>query len=172
MKPERRALSRLTLPLKVLADRFAFGALVILSLALLAVGKANVHLLEGVSMRISDALVPALQTLMQPVTANLLEQLVFSKPYFDPAGLIIALVDNVPVGFVHAGFGANVSRWPTSRSITAPALMPSLMFAIARLKRSTCSGCRESQSKNFSSRYRSAAGTPVVNVSSRRLNGR
>ena len=55
MNPERRTLSRLALPLKVLADRFAFGALVILSLALLAVGKANVHLLEGVSMRISDA---------------------------------------------------------------------------------------------------------------------
>jgi rod shape-determining protein MreC len=70
VNPERRTLSRLTLPLKVLADRFAFGGLVILSLALLAVGKANVHLLEGVSMRISDALVPALQTLMQPVTAS------------------------------------------------------------------------------------------------------
>jgi len=44
---------------------------------------------------------------MQPVTAALLEQLVFSKPYFDPAGLTVALRDNVPVGFVHAGFGAN-----------------------------------------------------------------
>lgn len=44
---------------------------------------------------------------MQPVSASLLEQLVFSKPYFDPAGLIVALVDNDPVGFVHAGFGAN-----------------------------------------------------------------
>ena len=44
---------------------------------------------------------------MQPVTATLLEQLVFSKPYFEPEGLIVALRDNVPVGFVHAGFGAN-----------------------------------------------------------------
>ena len=70
MNPERRTLSRLALPLKVLADRFAFGALVILSLALLAVGKANVHLLGGVSMHISDAMVPALETLMQPVTAS------------------------------------------------------------------------------------------------------
>lgn len=31
----------------------------------------------------------------------------FSKPYFDPAGLILALRDGVPVGFVHAGFGPN-----------------------------------------------------------------
>ncbi len=44
---------------------------------------------------------------MQPATAGILEQLVFSKPYFDPAGLIVALHDNVPVGFAHAGFGAN-----------------------------------------------------------------
>ena len=70
MNPERRTLSRLALPLKVLADRFAFGALVILSLALLAVGKVNIHLLEGVSTRINDALVPALGALMQPVSAS------------------------------------------------------------------------------------------------------
>jgi RimJ/RimL family protein N-acetyltransferase len=36
-----------------------------------------------------------------------LEQLVFSKPYFDPEGLIVALQDDVPVGFIHSGFGAN-----------------------------------------------------------------
>lgn len=44
---------------------------------------------------------------MQPATACVLEQLVFSKPYFDPAGLIVALRDNTPVGFAHAGFGPN-----------------------------------------------------------------
>ena len=44
---------------------------------------------------------------MQPAAAGLLEQLVLSKPYFDPAGLIVALHDNSPVGFAHAGFGAN-----------------------------------------------------------------
>jgi ribosomal protein S18 acetylase RimI-like enzyme len=36
-----------------------------------------------------------------------LEYFVFAKPYFDPAGLILALDDATPVGFVHAGFGAN-----------------------------------------------------------------
>lgn len=50
---------------------------------------------------------PPQRGLMQPVSAGLLDQLVFSKPYFDPNGLIVALADNVPVGFVHAGFGAN-----------------------------------------------------------------
>lgn len=44
---------------------------------------------------------------MQPMSALLLEQFVFSKPYFDPAGLIIATADREPVGFIHAGFGAN-----------------------------------------------------------------
>jgi ribosomal protein S18 acetylase RimI-like enzyme len=34
-----------------------------------------------------------------------LESYVFAKPYFDPAGLIVALDDGVPIGFAHAGFG-------------------------------------------------------------------
>jgi rod shape-determining protein MreC len=70
VKLERHSLSRLALPLKALADRFAFGGLVILSIALLAIGKANVHLLEGVSTSVGDALVPALGALMQPIDAS------------------------------------------------------------------------------------------------------
>jgi rod shape-determining protein MreC len=70
VKLEQHALSRLTLPLKALADRFAFGALVILSVALLVVGRANVHLLEGIGTRIGDALVPALAALMQPIDGS------------------------------------------------------------------------------------------------------
>lgn len=36
-----------------------------------------------------------------------LEEYVFAKPYFDPAGLVVALEDGVHVGFAHAGFGPN-----------------------------------------------------------------
>jgi ribosomal protein S18 acetylase RimI-like enzyme len=36
-----------------------------------------------------------------------LEYFTFAKPYFDPAGLILALADGNPVGFAHAGFGPN-----------------------------------------------------------------
>lgn len=36
-----------------------------------------------------------------------LDRLVFSKPYFDPCGITIAEEDGQPVGFVHAGFGAD-----------------------------------------------------------------
>jgi len=54
---------------------------------------------------------------MQPISPCILEHLVFSKPYFDPAGLILALKDNEPVGFVHAGFGANEEQTAISTDI-------------------------------------------------------
>lgn len=38
---------------------------------------------------------------------DILETVVFSQPYFDRQGLIIAEADDCPVGFVHAGFGPN-----------------------------------------------------------------
>jgi GNAT superfamily N-acetyltransferase len=44
---------------------------------------------------------------MQPMSAGLLEQFVFSKPYFDRDGLIVALHEGRRIGFVHAGFGPN-----------------------------------------------------------------
>jgi ribosomal protein S18 acetylase RimI-like enzyme len=39
-----------------------------------------------------------------PVTSAL-EEYLFAKPYFDPAGLVVALENGVHVGFAHAGFG-------------------------------------------------------------------
>jgi ribosomal protein S18 acetylase RimI-like enzyme len=38
-----------------------------------------------------------------------LERYLFAKPYFDPAGLIVALDDGRAVGFAHAGFGPDAS---------------------------------------------------------------
>jgi ribosomal protein S18 acetylase RimI-like enzyme len=46
---------------------------------------------------------------MQPVSPQLLELGVFSKPQFDPEGLILATRDGLPVGFVHGGFAPNES---------------------------------------------------------------
>jgi len=43
--------------------------------------------------------------LTQPISVQVLEELVFAKPYFDNRGLILAIDDETPVGFVHAGFG-------------------------------------------------------------------
>lgn len=48
---------------------------------------------------------PPQRGMLQPATATLLEHGVYSKMHFDPEGLIVAVVDNTPRGFVHAGFG-------------------------------------------------------------------
>ncbi len=41
------------------------------------------------------------------VTVEIFEQFVLSKPYFDPAGLIVAEDDGRLIGFAHAAFGAD-----------------------------------------------------------------
>jgi ribosomal protein S18 acetylase RimI-like enzyme len=48
-----------------------------------------------------------------------LEHYVFAKPYFDPAGLSLALDGSTPVGFAHAGFGATQdgSRLSTDKGV-------------------------------------------------------
>ena len=47
---------------------------------------------------------------MQPMTSALLEAGVFSKPYFDREGLIVAIDDGRVVGFAHAAFGPNADH--------------------------------------------------------------
>jgi ribosomal protein S18 acetylase RimI-like enzyme len=42
--------------------------------------------------------------------STLLEYFVLAKPYFDPAGLILASADKQPVGFALAGFGPSADR--------------------------------------------------------------
>ncbi len=44
------------------------------------------------------------------MSATLLENLVFWKPFFDREGLIVAVDGKRPVGFVHAGFGPNETK--------------------------------------------------------------
>jgi ribosomal protein S18 acetylase RimI-like enzyme len=43
----------------------------------------------------------------QPISPDLLEQVVFARLYFDCGGLVLACDDGRPVGFAHAGFGPN-----------------------------------------------------------------
>jgi ribosomal protein S18 acetylase RimI-like enzyme len=47
---------------------------------------------------------------MQPMTSALLEAAVFSKPYFDRAGLTVAMDGGRAVGFAHAAFGPNADQ--------------------------------------------------------------
>jgi GNAT superfamily N-acetyltransferase len=49
------------------------------------------------------------QGLLQSVSPDLFEQLVFAKLYFDYRGLLVAWDDGRPVGFAHAAFGANAA---------------------------------------------------------------
>lgn len=50
---------------------------------------------------------PATRGLAVRASLLALDDLVFSKPYFDRRGLILAHDDDRPIGFVHAGFGPN-----------------------------------------------------------------
>ena len=50
---------------------------------------------------------PAMPALLQPLSPYDLDRLVMGKPYFDGDGLIVAVDEGRPVGFVHAGFGPN-----------------------------------------------------------------
>jgi len=51
------------------------------------------------------------------VSAPLLEYAVFSKMHFDRQGFIVATRDDIPVGFVHAGFGPNEDGTTLDRSM-------------------------------------------------------
>ncbi|OHB68696.1 MAG: hypothetical protein A2V70_10320 [Planctomycetes bacterium RBG_13_63_9] len=48
--------------------------------------------------------------LTESVSADLFEQLIFAKLYFDYDGLIVAREDGRPVGFAHAAFGPNAAE--------------------------------------------------------------
>jgi len=50
---------------------------------------------------------PPQRGLVQPMTPAVLDQLVLSKPYFERQGLIVAVDDEQPVGFAHAGFACS-----------------------------------------------------------------
>ncbi len=49
---------------------------------------------------------PRQRGIAQGVTTKIMEDLVFSRPWFDPAGLVLGFRDQRLAGFVHAGFSA------------------------------------------------------------------
>jgi len=59
----------------------------------------------------------------EPLTPSLLEATVFCKPFFDPAGLIVALDDGQPIGFAHAGFAPNTDGSALDTSIGATCMI-------------------------------------------------
>jgi ribosomal protein S18 acetylase RimI-like enzyme len=61
------------------------------------------------------------RALAQPMTTAIFEQFVLNKPYFDRGGLWLAIEDDQPQGFVHAGFGPteNESTLSTDLGVTS-----------------------------------------------------
>lgn len=49
------------------------------------------------------------RSLSQVITRQIFDRMVFAKPFFDPKGLILAFVDDQPVGFIHVGFAPAAS---------------------------------------------------------------
>ena len=63
------------------------------------------------------------RALVQPMTPDLLERHVLSKPYFDREGLMVAVGEEGPVGFAHAAFGAKEDRSDIDRQIGVTCLV-------------------------------------------------
>jgi len=66
---------------------------------------------------------PPHRALVQPMSPPLLEQRVFSKPYFDRHGLIVAEENGHLVGFAHGGFGSNEGGCGLSTEIGATCML-------------------------------------------------
>lgn len=56
-------------PLKSAAQRFAYSALVLLSVAIMVIGRADGSLIEHIRTKTNDVLAPVLEAVTQPVTA-------------------------------------------------------------------------------------------------------
>ena len=63
--------------------------------------------------------------LLQSVSADLFEQFIFGKLYFDYEGLVLAFEDGQALGFAHAGFGPDQtqSRLTTERGVTCVVIL-------------------------------------------------
>jgi ribosomal protein S18 acetylase RimI-like enzyme len=66
---------------------------------------------------------PPQRGLAQPMTTRQLEKRVFSQPYFDRQGLIVAEEEGRVVGFVHAGFGSNTDGSAVSTTVGATQIL-------------------------------------------------
>jgi GNAT superfamily N-acetyltransferase len=66
---------------------------------------------------------PPSNAIIQTMTPGVLDDLVYSRPFFDRQGLILAVQDDKPIGFVHAGFGPNAELTDLDHANGATALL-------------------------------------------------
>jgi len=69
VKSRSAPVSHLVAPLKSAAQRFAYSALVLLSVAIMVIGRADGTLVEHVRTKTNDMLAPVLEAVTQPVAA-------------------------------------------------------------------------------------------------------
>ncbi|HEV2675166.1 MAG TPA: rod shape-determining protein MreC [Aliidongia sp.] len=69
MKSRSAPVSHLVGPLKSAAQRFAYSALVLMSVAIMVIGRADGSLVERIRTRTNDVLAPVLEAVTQPVAA-------------------------------------------------------------------------------------------------------
>jgi rod shape-determining protein MreC len=69
VKSRSAPVSHLVAPLKSAAQRFAYSALVLLSIAIMVIGRADGALIEHIRTKTNDILAPVLEAITQPVTA-------------------------------------------------------------------------------------------------------
>jgi len=82
--------------------------------------------------------------LFQPVSVDLLEQMVFAKLYFDYSGLLLACDDGKPVGFAHAGFGPNAEqKWISTEAGVTCVILVQPGCAEAEVAAGLLDGCEQ-----------------------------
>jgi rod shape-determining protein MreC len=69
VKSRSAPVSHLMAPLKSAAQRFAYSALVLLSIAIMVIGRADGSLIEHIRTKTNDIVAPVLEAVTQPVTA-------------------------------------------------------------------------------------------------------
>ena len=87
--------------------------------------------------------------LVQPLTAAMLEELVLNKPYFDREGLWLAVEDDKPQGFVHAGFGPSEDESTLSTDFSQKLLAATIedLLAVEGVGEARARGIREGLSR-------------------------
>jgi rod shape-determining protein MreC len=69
VKSRSAPVSHFVAPLKIAAQRFAYSALVLLSIAIMVIGRADGTLIEHIRTKTNDILAPVLEAVTQPVSA-------------------------------------------------------------------------------------------------------
>ena len=69
MKDNSHTISRIAAPIRGMAQRFSFMALILLAVALMMLGKVDIALMESVRANVTDAVTPILDVISKPIVS-------------------------------------------------------------------------------------------------------